>query len=107
MEHIVQFGIGIDDEAIKNAICKNAEKTITENIQKKIEQTIFVKDYYGRATKNRFNGVAEDLLMEWMDQHKDEIIQQAAKLITDRIARTKAVKNAMNDVMEAAKSEKE
>lgn len=41
MEHIVQFAIGIDDEAIKKRITESAEKQITDSIQKDVEKMIF------------------------------------------------------------------
>ena len=36
MEHIVQFAIGIDDEAIVKRIEENAEKTITKDLRYKV-----------------------------------------------------------------------
>ena len=40
MEHIVQFGIGIDDEAIRKIIMEKAEKSITQDLMKQIRTDI-------------------------------------------------------------------
>lgn len=40
MEHIVQFGIGIDDDAIREIVMKKAEKSIMEDLKKEIRSEI-------------------------------------------------------------------
>jgi hypothetical protein len=98
MEHIVQFAIGIDDEAITERIQENAEKIITQNIQQKVERSIFKFDYRGRA-ENRLNDAAETVLTNWLESHKDEIIKLASKALADKMIRTKAVKTAIDGVL--------
>lgn len=98
MEHIVQFGITIDDDVITKQIHKNAEKTITENIQKNVERCIFSTNYYGE-TKIKLNYVAEQLIMDWLNSHKDEIIQTASKVLAEKMIKTKAVKTAIEGVL--------
>ena len=102
MEHIVQFAIGIDDEAIANKIQANAEKVIIQQLQQKVEKCIFTTNYYGNVTGN-LNSVAEKLLLEWLNSHSEEIIQRASKLLSDRMIKTKAVKEAIGDVLEKVK----
>ena len=102
MEHIVQFAIGIDDEAIANKIQANAEKVIIQQLQQKVEKCIFTTNYYGNVTGN-LNSVAENLLLEWLNSHSEEIIQRASKLLSDRMIKTKAVKEAIGDVLEKVK----
>ena len=98
MEHIVQFAIGIDDAAITKRIEENAEKIITQNIQQKVERSIFKFDYRGRV-ENRLNDKAETVLINWLESHKDEIIKLASKALADKMIRTKAVKTAIDDVL--------
>ena len=40
MEHIVQFGIDIDDEAIRKIIMEKAEKSILDDMKKQIRTDI-------------------------------------------------------------------
>ena len=48
MEHIVQFGVTIDDEAIKKRIEESAKKQITDDISKDVKKTII--NSYGWGT---------------------------------------------------------
>lgn len=99
MEHIVQFAIGIDDEVIAENIRKNAEKTITENLEKRVMKSIFMTDYWGRPIGS-LSSAAETLFLNWLDSHKDEIIQIASKALAEKMIKTKAVKTAIANVLE-------
>ena len=44
MEHVVQIGIGIDDESIKRSIVENAEKQIIDRLYCELRDVVF-KDY--------------------------------------------------------------
>lgn len=102
MEHILQFGINIDDEAIKKSVAKNAEKSITESIQNKVEKEIFRRKGWG-ADDVEFTRWAEQIVIGYLTRHKEEIIHEAAKMLSDRLLRTKAVKEAVNGVLEKEK----
>lgn len=104
MEHIVQFAIGIDDDEIAKRIQSNAEKTITANLQNQIGQCIFRTGYYGR-TDESLNDVAKDILLNWLDNHKQEIIRLASEALADKLIRTKAVRTAINDAVERYKND--
>ena len=41
MEHIVQFGISIDDKVIADRIKNNAEKTITDKLFEEVKGVLF------------------------------------------------------------------
>lgn len=99
MEHIVQFAIGIDDEAIVDRIQSNAEKVITEKLHKQVARCIFQSNYRGE-TFDRLNDVAEQVLLRWLDSHKEELVKLASEVLADKMARTKAVKTAINNVVE-------
>lgn len=101
MEHIVQFGIGIDDEAIRKIIMEKAEKSITQDLMKQIrtdiDNQIFVLDH-GWCGNNRRVGLQDwvnDLVVKTLEDHKTEIIELASEKLADKMSRTKAVKEAM------------
>ena len=102
MEHIVQFAIGIDDEAITKRIQENAEKIITQKIQQDVEKCIFDTDYYGNK-KDRLNYKAETIFKDWLESHSDEIIKCAVEVLASNMMKTKAVKTAINTVLEGEK----
>lgn len=91
MEHIVQFAIGIDDDAIKKRVEENAEKTIINELKSEISKTIFDKDYYGRPTKT-LSTWAGSYLEDFLEKHKTEIVECAGKILAEKLTRTKAVK---------------
>jgi hypothetical protein len=101
MEHIVQFGISIDDDTISKRIQENAEKIIIQKIEQDVKKNIFSTDYRGNSIA--LNYTAENIFKAWLDSHADEIIQIASKALADRMVKTKAVKEAINNVLEGNK----
>ena len=104
MEHIVQFAIGIDDDAIVKRIEERAEKQIIEDIKGRVESCIFATDYYGRP-ENRLKHTAEKIFTDWLESHKDEIIQRASATLASNMLKTKAVKTAINNILEGEVNE--
>ena len=101
MEHIVQFAIGIDDEAIKNRITDTAEKQITESIQKDVEETIFDHGWRsGEIDKNSPRNWVKDMVKNVIEANKDQIIEAAVVELAKNMAKTKAVKEAIAKVVE-------
>lgn len=101
MEHIVQFGITIDDDAIRRRVEANAEKTIIENIQQSVAEQIFQNARYHCITNAPYTGSLTDyaggLVSEFLEAHKDEIIRAAGKELANRLVRTKAAKSLLTE----------
>ena len=102
MEHIVQFGIGIDDEAIRKIVMEKAEKSILNDLKKQIrtdiDNQIFVIDNGWYGNENRRVGLQDwvnDLVVKLLEDHKTEIIERASEKLADKMSRTKAFKEAM------------
>lgn len=101
MEHIVQFAIGIDDDAIVKRVEDRAEKMIIDELRKKVESAFFAKNYYGNAT-NEPGAWSERLFMDFLDKHKTEILECAGKYLAEKLAKTKAGKELLNGVNDHA-----
>ena len=101
MEHIVQFAIGIDDEAINRNIIKHAEKKIMEDITHDVKCQLFASSPYTASGLSRepsdYVKKKIDLVLE---QNKDEIIKAAAIHLADRLSRTKKCREAVDEVLE-------
>lgn len=95
MEHIVQFAIGIDDQTIAKRIEENAEKVILKEIKTMIADHIF-ENRYGKHVG--LSGRSAKMVEEWLDQHKQEIIDKAAEHLADKLARTKAVREMVQEL---------
>lgn len=99
MEHIVQFAIGIDDETIVKRIEERAEKVIIDDIRKKVESAFFARSYYGKPT-NDPGEWSELLFKAFLDEHKKEILECAAKYLAEKLAKSKAGRELLNGAKE-------
>lgn len=99
MEHIVQFGINIDDEAIKKLLIKKAEEALMHEIKNDVKNTVFRQDYYGRDTGDPSRYVQEKI-DEIIVTHKEEIIERAATKLAERLIKTKKCREAVDKVLE-------
>ena len=100
MEHVIQIGVSIDDEAIQKQIMATAEKQIIGEIKNDIEKKILNKRdrYYGSPPETDLTERAEEIVKEWLDENSDKIIGLAGKLIADKVYRSKAWKAKYGEV---------
>lgn len=101
MEHIVQFAIGIDDEAIKKRIEQTAEKQIVDSIKEDISDRIFRETTW--AKDSVLQNWVKDIVVEAVLEHKDDIIKSAAMELCEYMKRTKAVREAVAGAVEDSK----
>ena len=101
MEHIVQFAIGIDDEAIRKRIEQTAEKQIVDSIKEDISDHIFRETTW--AKDSVLQNWVKDIVIEAVLEHKDEIIKSAAMELCEYMKRTKAVREAVSGAVEENK----
>lgn len=103
MEHIVQFAIGIDDEAIRKRIEEAAESQIIESIREDVEHTLFDRDRYSykdEVDKNSPREWVKYMVREVIESNKDQIIKGAISELSRNLSKTKAVKDAMTKVVQ-------
>lgn len=98
MEHIVQFAINFDDHRITEAVEKNAEKVIIDDLKQKINDELFESRYYGgHGDPNKgFQEWVKFRVDSFLEAHKQEIIAQAATQLADKLSRTKAARELLN-----------
>ena len=100
MEHVIQIGVSVDDEAIQKQIMATAENKIIGEIKKVIEKKILYKrdKYYGRPPETELTERAEEIVKEWLNENSDKVIECAGKLIADKVYRSKAWKAKYGEV---------
>lgn len=99
MEHIVQFAIGIDDEAIRKNISEHAENTITEQLLNDVERIIFDTDSWGRTiNKSRASSFTERQFDKFLEDNRESIIEIAGKYLADKLARSKRGKEILENL---------
>ena len=84
MEHIVQFGVSIDDSAIQRRV----EDSCVEAVKKKMTNCFF--DNYGTP---KFE--TEEIIRRWLDDHKDEVIKRAAEVIAEKMYKSTKVRQSI------------
>ena len=104
MEHIVQFAISIDDQTIAKKIEDNAEKQIIKQIEQQIRNGLFEHYYSSNADeKSELNEYSKRIVENFLEKHKEEILEKAAIHLSDKLVRTKAGKALLEDNEQAAK----
>ena len=93
MEHIVQFAINIDDDRIRSIIEQGAEKQIVKDLQQQVLNKLLTPSGYYRSINatpdDPLSPFTEGVVKSVFEQHEDKIIEKAAELLADRLARTK------------------
>lgn len=102
MEHIVQFAIGIDDEAIKQSIMERAEKQIMADLTHDVKSTIFETNRYsGQPTKTP-TYYLDCRIDKILESCREDIIEMAAERLAERLCRTKKAKERLDAILTAA-----
>lgn len=101
MEHIVQFGITIDDEYIKKSIEEGAENAISKEMAEQVRKVLIMR-WCGNDEPTIY---FDKKLTEVINEYKDEIINLAADRLAERLRRTKAVKDIVKDIKEEVSEE--
>lgn len=96
MEHIVQFGVTIDDDAIKKNVEAQALNALVEKLTAEIKSNLPKR--YGTVDWNR---VAYNCIEEFIGQNKAEIMDMAADRLVEKVARTKAWREKYGAAIEA------
>lgn len=91
MEHIVQFGITIDDNAIQNEIIRQAAKRVADKVD-----SITHRGYDGDSVLSK---MAKTEIKKLIEDNKEEIINRAVKDLSANLTRTKAVREAVQKVV--------
>lgn len=94
IEHIVQFGISIDDEQIKKTIEKNAMQQVVATLRNDIIKEMIGKNNYTKSdySTKMWNAINEQIKM-FLDENKEEIINIASEKLAEKLAKTKKVKD--------------
>lgn len=95
MEHIVQFGINLDDAAIKEAVVKKASEELYKQLESDSSDFLFRKNYRGEVigASERF----DNYIFKWMDNNQDMILDAIVEKITDKIMHSNKIKTAIAD----------
>lgn len=100
MEHVVQFGINIDDTAIAEAVKRDAYKEVIKQMTDEARKALPRKYEYGGYGKGEvdWRGIIDEKIAKRVgaiiDERHDEIVDMAVKRVYDSIIRRKPFREA-------------
>lgn len=94
MEHIIQFGVTVDDDAIRKRIEEQASNTVIKETKKQLG---IDRGYY--SDENVIHRLVQQEVTALFNKHKDAIIKEAGKQLANKLIRTKAVKEATSEIL--------
>lgn len=101
MEHVVQIGIGIDDERIREGIEREAKKAIMEELTSAATRAVFKYDDWRRTPTRCPTEFFAEHIDAFLDKNRDELLRLAADRLAERLVRTKAVKDMVSSVVKS------
>lgn len=100
MEHIVQFGINLDDASIAEAVKRNAYKDVVKQLTDEARKALPRKYEYGSRGNYEvdWRGIidkeVEKRVSAIISDKSDEIVEMAVKRVYDSITRRKPFREA-------------
>lgn len=99
MEHILQFGVNIDDEKIAETAIKCATDALMKNMNE------ILKKYTNRwVGDSELDIMFRDEIKKILEENKDYIINESIKHLTANMVKTKAVRTAIDEVISEVSS---
>lgn len=98
----VPVTIGIDEEKIKKEIENDVKSQVITKISEEIINTMYKTQYptYRSEYNEPLRNMIESKIGEFIKENEDTIVKEAAKLLAERMARTKIVKEAIKEVVD-------
>lgn len=84
MEHVVHLGINIDDNAIREAVCKDAKDQIINSITKDVKYELGIKD--SRWSRSDF---ADEVANKIIEKLGEDIVNQTVASLIDKLPKRK------------------
>lgn len=94
MEHIIQFGVCIDEKKIIDSAVDMAGRKIIGSVGEKIDE--YARSKWGEPSK--LEELFAEEIRKLIELYKDEIIKAAIESATNRLVRSKAMKEAIDDI---------
>lgn len=104
MEHILQVGISVDDEAVRKSVERQLLKALVEDLKKDIYEDLPTKRIsFSNDSRQvdwvRFtHGIVEQMMED--EDVKRAIISEAAERLAEKVSRTKAWREKYHGVAE-------
>lgn len=95
MEHIVQFGITIDDEEIRRRITEQAVNRAYDDAYKDAYNK--VAEINNRNARKIYEEIKDIIYKDFMENHKDKIIEEVSNRVAASVPKYKWFKESVSD----------
>ena len=94
--------IGIDEEKIAKEISNDVKSQVINKIVEEVKNTMYNTSYqmYRSDYNEPLRSMIESNIVDLLKENEATIIKEAAKLLYERMARTKIVKEAIKEVVD-------
>lgn len=101
---IINIPLQIDEKNMEDVLQRDYEGKVMDEIRKQITNTLSSHSdrYYGDRVSDGMRVLIEDCISDFLKEHRDEIVKDAAKILADKIARSKKGKEILLGGLESA-----
>ena len=102
--HIVNVAFDFDDDKVRSILENSAEQKVIEGLKDDCYKVITKRSYGypNYSIDDAIKRLVEKGIDSFFEDYKDEIIAEAARILADKLVRSKAVKEATKQVLELA-----
>lgn len=96
----VPVTIGVDEERIASEIHKNVENQVVNKITDEVKSIIFATSRYGMESNEPLRYMIEKQVQKTISDNEELIVETAAKILAEKMARTKMVREATKNILD-------
>lgn len=105
--HIITLSLDLDTNRVEEIVRNQAAKQIIDDMRKKIESTLFDHRGYGSdmvdpQRRTGYSYYVEDAFEKFLEDNKEEIIDRAAKQLSESTKKSKKFKEKFAQIVEDA-----
>lgn len=95
---VINIPINLDEHIFEEKVQRDYDRILEKRLMETIERTLIESAGYSyiRNPENGMRKLIENHLDDFMKEHKDEIIAQAADILAKRVQRTNKAKEKLN-----------
>lgn len=94
----VPVTIGVDEKRIAEEIENDVEHQVVNSITKEVKNKMFSKNNYYQ--EDPINTMIKNEVKRIVEDNKDYIVENASKLLCEKLSRTKAAREAVQNVID-------
>ena len=107
MQHVITVAFDFDDKTVEKIVESGAEKKIVEEIKDMLLQKIYRSRHWGNKNiepdYDPFSEWTESIIRDLFNENREEIMNQAAKLVADSVKKSKYYKEGIADICKEVK----